>query len=225
MKRTKRKETRKRKNIHNTFSSPSVWSGLFFFFFLSSFSWILAHTSTCHQALPNITASDPPAPHPTLLLPAKLQKVRTWLRTRGCGGRCSARSLRSPFWCGTPGRTPAEETQNRSLSTFKILQTISGQRSETGGKLNSYRWKHGWNTVLNSCETSSSTKTQKLPRSKSSLSWQKYEILGAYFYNREVQRVDRKWHGDLLNQASYGTVHSPLTEKPLANSMDDLRRL
>lgn len=65
MKRTKRKETRKRKNIHNTFSSPSVWSGLFFFFFLSSFSWILAHTSTCHQALPNITASDPPAPHPT----------------------------------------------------------------------------------------------------------------------------------------------------------------
>lgn len=65
----------------------------------------------------------------------------------------------------------------------------------------------------------------KLPRSKSSLSWQKYEILGAYFYNREVQRVDRKWHGDLLNQASYGTVHSPLTEKPLANSMDDLRRL
>lgn len=224
MKRTKRKETRKRKNIHNTFSSPSVWSGLFFFFFFFPPFPGFLHTPP-HATKRCLTSLPQTHPHPTLLLPAKLQKVRTWLRTRGCGGRCSARSLRSPFWCGTPGRTPAEETQNRSLSTFKILQTISGQRSETGGKLNSYRWKHGWNTVLNSCETSSSTKTQKLPRSKSSLSWQKYEILGAYFYNREVQRVDRKWHGDLLNQASYGTVHSPLTEKPLANSMDDLRRL
>lgn len=136
MKRTKRKETRKRKNIHNTFSSPSVWSGLFFFFSFPPFPGFLhtpPHaTKRCLTSLPQ-THPHPTPPHPTLLLPAKLQKVRTWLRTRGCGGRCSARSLRSPFWCGTPGRTPAEETQNRSLSTFKILQTISGQRSETGG--------------------------------------------------------------------------------------------
>lgn len=129
----KEKKQENGKTFTTRFPARLFGLGSFFFFFLSSFSWILAHTSTCHQALPNITASDPPAPHPTLLLPAKLQKVRTWLRTRGCGGRCSARSLRSPFWCGTPGRTPAEETQNRSLSTFKILQTISSQRSETGG--------------------------------------------------------------------------------------------
>lgn len=65
MKRTKRKETRKRKNIHNTFSSPSVWSGLFFIFFFPPFPGFLhtpPHaTKRCLTSLPQTH----PHPHPT----------------------------------------------------------------------------------------------------------------------------------------------------------------
>lgn len=41
-----------------------------------------------------------------------LVSPKTWHRTRGCGGRCWARSPRSPSWCGTPGRTRAAETNS-----------------------------------------------------------------------------------------------------------------
>lgn len=42
-------------------------------------------------------------------------KPKTWLRTRGCGGRCSARSPRSLSWCGTLGKTRAAETEKRNF--------------------------------------------------------------------------------------------------------------
>lgn len=135
---TKRREKEKKRNIHNKFSSRSVSSGLFFFvvsllFFLIFWISFSSHTSIAEQVIKKhrsttvlhlLSLSFTQPPHPLHTLSAVRlwrSKVKTWLRRRGCGDRCSARSLRSPFWCGKPGRTQAAEAQNVNEWTKHII--------------------------------------------------------------------------------------------------------
>ena len=132
------KRRQEQKNIQDTFWSRSVFS----LFYLSLFNLDLlvlkVHSWTSNQQKHRMMPSPPPTPPPTHSLtltapsvPALLVSndsspgVRTWLQRRGCGDRCSARSPRSPSWCGRPGRTPAVWTYTPRSQQIS-LQTVAG---------------------------------------------------------------------------------------------------
>lgn len=130
------KRRKEQKNIQDTFWSRSVFS--LFYLSLFNLDLLVLHVLswTSHQEKPRMMPSPPPPPPPppptpplthTLILtaPVRLQSsgvqgpspgVKTWLQRRGCGDRCSARSPRSPSWCGRPGRTPAVWTRKPTLA-------------------------------------------------------------------------------------------------------------